>query len=51
MYVDSAFHTSCFPSEGSLESIHIIIFHKILGFHGCDYEEWCLLGCYTVWLL
>jgi hypothetical protein len=24
---------------------------KILGFHGGDYEEWCLLGCYTVWLL
>jgi hypothetical protein len=21
------------------------------GFHGGDYEEWCLLGCYTVWLL
>jgi hypothetical protein len=24
---------------------------KIWGFHGGDYEEWCLLGCYTVWLL
>jgi hypothetical protein len=24
---------------------------KIWGFHGSDYEEWCLLGCYTVWLL
>jgi hypothetical protein len=24
---------------------------KILGFHGGDYEEWCLLGCYAVWLL
>jgi hypothetical protein len=21
------------------------------GFHGGDYEEWCLLGCYAVWLL
>jgi hypothetical protein len=20
-------------------------------FHGDDYEEWCLLGCYAVWLL
>jgi hypothetical protein len=24
---------------------------KIWGFHGGDYEEWCLLGCYVVWLL
>jgi hypothetical protein len=24
---------------------------KIWGFHGGDYEEWRLLGCYTVWLL
>jgi hypothetical protein len=24
---------------------------KIRGFHGSDYEEWCLLGCYAVWLL
>jgi hypothetical protein len=24
---------------------------KILGFHGGDYEEWCLLGYYAVWLL
>jgi hypothetical protein len=23
---------------------------KIWGFHGGDYEEWCLLGCYAVWL-
>jgi hypothetical protein len=23
---------------------------KICGFHGGDYEEWRLLGCYTVWL-
>jgi hypothetical protein len=22
-----------------------------LGFHGGDYEEWCLLGCYAVYLL
>jgi hypothetical protein len=24
---------------------------KIWGFHGGDYEEWCLLGFYVVWLL
>jgi hypothetical protein len=24
---------------------------KTSGFHGSDYEEWCLLGCYAVWLL
>jgi hypothetical protein len=24
---------------------------KIWGFHGGDYEEWCLLGCYAVWFL
>jgi hypothetical protein len=24
---------------------------KIWGFHGGDYEEWRLLGCYAVWLL
>jgi hypothetical protein len=24
---------------------------KIWGFHSGDYEEWCLLGCYAVWLL
>jgi hypothetical protein len=24
---------------------------KIWGFHCSDYEEWCLLGCYAMWLL
>jgi hypothetical protein len=24
---------------------------KIWGFHGGDYEEWCPLTCYAVWLL
>jgi hypothetical protein len=24
---------------------------KSWGFHGGDYEELCLLGCYAVWLL
>jgi hypothetical protein len=25
--------------------------YKTSGFHGGDYEEWRLLGCYAVWLL
>jgi hypothetical protein len=24
---------------------------KIWGFHGGEYEEWCLLGFYAVWFL
>jgi hypothetical protein len=24
---------------------------KIWGYHGGDYEEWCLVGCYAAWLL
>jgi hypothetical protein len=28
-----------------------VSFRKIWGFHGGDYEEWYLLGCYAVWLL
>jgi hypothetical protein len=24
---------------------------KTWGFHDGDYEDWCLLGCYGVWLL
>jgi hypothetical protein len=44
----------------TLYTVHIPedIFHsmlhipcKIWGFHSGDYEEWCLLGCYAVWLL
>jgi hypothetical protein len=23
---------------------------NIWGFHGSNYEEWCLLGCYVLWL-
>jgi hypothetical protein len=23
----------------------------IWGFHGGDYEEWCLLGCYAEWFI
>jgi hypothetical protein len=41
---------------------HLFFWHTILlpkttllfniwGFHSGDYEEWCLLGCYAVWLL
>jgi hypothetical protein len=28
-----------------------VFFGKTWGFHGGDYEEWRLLGCYGVWLL
>jgi hypothetical protein len=31
--------------------VTVCIICKICGFHGGDYEEWCLLGCYAVWLL
>jgi hypothetical protein len=34
-----------------LAGVAKLLFCKILGFHGGDYEEWCLLGCYAVWLL
>jgi hypothetical protein len=37
---------SCFMRRKDIWSVV-----KIWGFHGCDYEEWCLLGCYAVWLL
>jgi hypothetical protein len=30
---------------------NILSLCKIWGFRGGDYEEWCLLGCYAVWLL
>jgi hypothetical protein len=40
---------------GNIMCLCILIkqFHccKIWGFHGGDYEELRLLGCYTVWLL
>jgi hypothetical protein len=29
----------------------LVALGKILALHGGDYEEFCLLGCYTVWLL
>jgi hypothetical protein len=35
-------------AEGCKEVLKLC---KILGFHGGDYEEWHLLGCYSVWLL
>jgi hypothetical protein len=31
--------------------VNLISYAKIWGFHGGDYEEWCLLGCYAMWLL
>jgi hypothetical protein len=33
------------------EKLGHLVQSKIWGFHGGDYEEWCLLGCYAVWLL
>jgi hypothetical protein len=38
-------------SKNSANHILKVLTLKILGFHGGDYEEWCLLGCYAVWLL
>jgi hypothetical protein len=38
----------------SLPSIPILKpeeFMQDWGFHGGDYEEWCLLACYAMWLL
>jgi hypothetical protein len=32
-------------------SLSLSVECKIWGFHGGDYEEWCLLGCYAVWFL
>jgi hypothetical protein len=37
--------------HSDLSGIHHLQNCKIWGFHGGDYEEWCLLGCYAVWLL
>jgi hypothetical protein len=36
--------------EGNIQMIYLP-YCKIWGFHGGDYEEWCRLGCYAVWLL
>jgi hypothetical protein len=35
----------------AVKIVHVLSLCKIWGFHGGDYEEWCLLGCYAVWLL
>jgi hypothetical protein len=37
--------------EATVETARALEDCKIWGFHGGDYEEWCLLGCYDVWLL
>jgi hypothetical protein len=34
-----------------LSLFRLTVMYKVWGFHGGDYEEWCLLGCYAVWLL
>jgi hypothetical protein len=33
------------------DDLVFVLLCKILGFHGCDYEKCCLLGCYAMWLL
>jgi hypothetical protein len=42
-------HTQPSPVECSLPYLSLL--HKVWGFHGGGYEEWRLVGCYTVWLL
>jgi hypothetical protein len=45
---------ACWPAFSGKANNNLqnkIIICKICGFHGGDYEEWCLLGCYAVWLL
>jgi hypothetical protein len=32
-------------------TVQLVCECKIWGFHGGDYEEWYLLGCYAAWLL
>jgi hypothetical protein len=39
------------PGPSSPYTAIIIVLCKIWDFHGGDYEEWFLLGCYAVWLL
>jgi hypothetical protein len=36
---------------GSAEVGNFLAKHNDYGFHGGDYEEWRILGCYAVWLL
>jgi hypothetical protein len=38
------------PYFSTTESSQLMLC-KIWGFHCGDYEEWCLLGCYAVWVL
>jgi hypothetical protein len=46
LHVPKAASTQC----NKMLQYHIILC-KIWGFHGGEYQEWCLLGCYTMWLL
>jgi hypothetical protein len=43
-------YTSCVQYTDFVISIQTFK-RKIWRFHDGDYEEWCLLGCYAVWLL
>jgi hypothetical protein len=43
---------SVIKSRGMILTEHVArMVNRIWGFHGGDYEECCLLGCYAVWLL
>jgi hypothetical protein len=43
----SSNHLSESPKKCKFETM----WNQIWGFHGGDYEEWCLLGWYAMWLL
>jgi hypothetical protein len=43
-------HRVCARSTGPL-GCNLDVHCKIWSFHCGDYEEWCLLRCYAVWLL
>jgi hypothetical protein len=45
------FHTSQETRYVSATEQSQLMLCKIYGFHVNDYEEYRLLGCYTVWLL
>jgi hypothetical protein len=41
----------CNQSKSDCTLLNVRIIVRFERFHGSDYEEWCLLGCYAVWLL
>jgi hypothetical protein len=52
MEINGQLHALTFLSQKrkSLETLSTVLIFLILGFHGSDYEECRLTGCYTVWL-